>query len=659
MEAFYATASTTTILVHTSTQKEHIVYLPSISTSTYRILTIRDSDGYASPTNPILLSTLVGASFYSEFTKPTITTPFGYITFQTLATGVYTPITIFESYSSHPLANASNFFTETIQFHDQSTDATNPMFISYGQLYFSTTIRGQITTSNLTSTVQGLGTAGYISSLSTATERLFNSTLLGLETVLYTDTSIVTTTYTNTVSPFSIDYTNPTAPTLFVASGIDQIIGSLQYSSDGSNWNSNSSGGFQYGANGIGKIRSTWIATGQYDTNGTKLGSIQVSTNGSKWLLNTSGGFQVGFCVLGGTSPMLLVGGNVNTALGSIQYGFDGITWNSNVSGGFNDGCKCLGWNGSYWLAGGPIPAFGTGAIQKSVDGSNWTSNLTGLSAGVNGVAWNGSYWVAVGRGVAQPLYSIQVSRDGVNWSNIQSGGFINYGGAVAWNGTMWVAVGTYLDGSTNSNANIQYSYDGLNWSNSVSGAFYGTVGPFLGGGTGIVWDTQKSLWVATGLDTTSVSASIKYSKDGSNWFNSVTGGFTGGGINKGNAIYTPTLTYNPTIVLNSLQLNLSYQPVPLQPTTHAITVFQSTLALDTTVYINPTISSIGIRTNPSSNNVLTIQGTCSFYSTLSISTLASVQSISSIPLSSTGPGNPYKKLWFSLSGTTLGYNPA
>jgi hypothetical protein len=654
------TANTDVVLVPTVQNQPFIVYLPNTNTLINQVITVRDGDGYASQGNPIVISTLSGAYIAGATIENSITTPYGFITYQTASNGSYTPITSFQSYTSHPLANVSNFFTPTIQLNDLNTpNQTNTMIISSQSLYVNSTIRGQVTDSNLTSTIQSLGSFGYISSLSTATERLLQSTVRGFQNIFSTGTLITNTLTTNASRPFTIYYSTnfTTLSTLTLAGGGALTSSSIQYSYDGSNWKAIASGGFQYGCQGIGKINNYWIATGQYDGGNSKIGSIQKSFNGSNWSNNTSGGLG-GKCVcqnytIGNTSPYALVGGGVGgVTLGSIQYSSDGVTWNSNVSGGFINGCSALAWNGSYFLAGGNDVTNVNSTIQYSTDGSNWTP-VGGTYDFVNSLTWNGSYWLAAGKpGGIRPQLSIQYSRNGINWLPIQSGGF-RVANATAWNGSMWVAVGS---NTLVPNTNIQYSYDGLNWSNSVSGTFYTSTNTVTQG-FDIVWNTEQSLWIAIGEDPTSPLSTIKYSNNGSNWFNSASGpGFTGGGINRGFTLARSIYNYPSDIYLSSLQMNFSGQPYSIvNPPPHKLfTISTTTTSIDSILYINSSTNTVGINASYSYQSSLVIEGNTSFYSTLSLSSIQSIQTISSIPGSAVS--SLYKPFFYNPTDNNIGY---
>jgi hypothetical protein len=80
---------------------------------------------------------------------------------------------------------------------------------------------------------------------------------------------------------------------------------------------------------------------------------------------------------------------------------------------------------------------------------------------------------------------------------------------------TLWVTTGTDIDSSQGT---LRYSTNGSNWSNSVSGGFVNT-------GNNVAFN--GSMWVAVGAKGSgAIERTILYSSDGSNWNQSITGGF-------------------------------------------------------------------------------------------------------------------------------------
>ena len=165
--------------------------------------------------------------------------------------------------------------------------------------------------------------------------------------------------------------------------------------------------------------------------------------------------------------------------------------------------------------------SFGVGSILYSYDGSNW-SNATGSFGNLgSGVAYNGSnLYVATGQPVIFPPYdSLKYSTDGKSWFDNTTSGFGTGGIGVAFYNGLWVVVG---NDSFSSPSNIQYSSDGSNWFASASGAF-------IVSGNGVAND-GAGLWVAAGNDSGSPNT-LKWSTDGSNWSDPVANALTNIGL--------------------------------------------------------------------------------------------------------------------------------
>jgi hypothetical protein len=163
------TASTSLILVTTSNGNgPYTVKFPNIST-TGRIITVRDNDGFASTNNAIVLEAISGATFQGVSGSLTINQPFGFITLNSQANGIYGVLNTFAFPAGSATASVSNITTtnlatqSTIQIRDRTTGAYNTLYTSSGQLILNNSPVGQVSAADLTSTVAGLGTAGYLS----------------------------------------------------------------------------------------------------------------------------------------------------------------------------------------------------------------------------------------------------------------------------------------------------------------------------------------------------------------------------------------------------------------------------------------------------------------------------------------------------------------
>ena len=176
-------ASTSLILVTTSNNTgPYTVNFPNIST-TGRIITVRDNDGFASTSNAIVLQPISGATFQGVSGTLTINQPFGFITLNSQANGVYGILNTFAFPAGSATANVSNVVASnvtantfqastliaqsTVQLRDRATGVFNSLFTSSGQLILNNSFVGQVSAADLTSTVNSLGTVGYLSTAPT------------------------------------------------------------------------------------------------------------------------------------------------------------------------------------------------------------------------------------------------------------------------------------------------------------------------------------------------------------------------------------------------------------------------------------------------------------------------------------------------------------
>jgi len=140
-----------------------------------------------------------------------------------------------------------------------------------------------------------------------------------------------------------------TSGSLWVATGMDpSSLNTIQWSADGSNWNSSITGGF-YGSNesysGYGVAYSPqqnlWVAVGN-SSNDTR-STLQWSSDGSNWNPSQSGGFDMGNTFGSGvaynaTQNLWVATGFLSSATtSSILHSADGSNWFPATSGGFQD----------------------------------------------------------------------------------------------------------------------------------------------------------------------------------------------------------------------------------------------------------------------------------------------------------------------------------
>jgi hypothetical protein len=378
------------------------------------------------------------------------------------------------------------------------------------------------------STVDGLGSSGYVSSVTT----LFSSLSLGSAVLgLFVTSSNLeyTVNLTNFYPPVSglIDFSNiyvtEYAPSLntYIAGGYGGTSNNLIYSTDGVNWNQPVSGGF-LGNAGFKKL----------SVNGPKLLAVGSKINGS------------GYPVLEDC----------------IQTSVDGSNWVPSGSSNLNASLWAAGYvSTNLWVVGGFVEnSVNSSTILTSVDTSNWVESSSNNFVTVYGFAGNGSNIVAVGYSPSN-TYSIQYSVDyGQNWSNATNtfnamsnnadvyGGVYNSPahGAVTWNGSLYVATGD--DSSPNSR--VKYSSDGINWSNSSNN---------YGAGYEVTW--RAPYFYITG------EFGIQRSLDGVNWslFSPPIGKHVAINTNSNISILSGTLTYdNDLLFLNGVQYGYSGQQI-------------------------------------------------------------------------------------------------
>jgi len=537
----------------------------------------------------------------------------------------------------------STIRSATINLRDGSQ--YDPLITSNAKVYLSTTAIGQVSASDLTSTVSGLGTFGYVSSYaiygSNDSGFVLTSTVQGLTSSLSTGYTTVTSATISSISQFS-DF-SPTQigdyPYIAVGCYGSDPLRTIQYSLDQRNWSPAVSGGFVgFGGNAVAYNNAgLWVALGY---GASQNSCIQYSVDGSNWTAANSGGFIGGFPGGGlgiayGNGLWVAVGAGANPSR-SIQTSTDGSNWSPCLSGGFP---QSTGYDVAY--ANGRWVAVGYGnpennAIQTSSNGYIWSPVPFGNGFGIGryigiSIAYGNGLWVAGGDGV-QAICSIQTSTDTQTWRPVISmpqtpaGGIIQ---SIAYNGVnQWVA------GANGGNAaqTLLHSTDALRWNYSVSGGFANSIG------YGVAWTGIN--WLAVGQDTSGriglngTASTIQASSDGSNWIPSITGGFFDPQC-WGHGIGAVTRSI-PTISTPTLVAYLEEQPnvLTLNPP-HILRTnnYTSTFSFDNTFFVNNNNSTVGINTSNASTT-LTVAGSTrvtelSVSSFLTINKLSSIQSLS------------------------------
>jgi len=419
-----------------------------------QLITVQDSSGTASLTNQIQISTL----FADGLSSITIEEPYGSRTFIENPTNTYSVVNTFGFPATSKAANINTLRTENITYIDETTSNPLTTYIQSGHFFINGTEVGDITAVELQSTVTGLGTAGYLSTI---------PDILPIEPVL-------------------VVVGNPGIP------GITLQRSSIQFTNNGTNW-SNASYGysqlFNVQGNAVLYADGQFVAVGE-DTSGN---NIQWSTDGSNWnytspaVASTDIRYQVSY----GNGLWHAVG------TGATLYSQDGRSWNttplSNMYG--------IAYGQNTWVLGG-------GGIYFSQDGLDWNSaTIPSFVDTVFDIGYDGNKFLAIVSTINPTSPTVLYSVNGSNWN------YHNITGAVTWryvygNGQIWVAAGSntsystdggftwlptglptvnsftrpYWDGNLwwmgqlNSGQSILTSLNGSNWQNAIiqQGGFQG-----------------------------------------------------------------------------------------------------------------------------------------------------------------------------------------
>jgi hypothetical protein len=127
------------------------------------------------------------------------------------------------------------------------------------------------------------------------------------------------------------------------------------------------------------------------------------------------------------------------------------------------------------------------------------------------------------------------------------------------------------------------------------------------------------------------------------------------GGFIEGNAVaFSKNSALVPDITAQNLNFYLSGQPDTLTATTkHQIRTTGSLLNVDYTMFINKSTYRVGINTaNPQAS--LDVAGSTSIQGTLAVSSIATIQSVSSI---GTLVGSGFANLYYNPTNRTIGYS--
>jgi hypothetical protein len=502
----YVNASTSVVLVATAAATSNIVYFPNIST-TGRLVTVRDNEGFASATNPIILSTIDSARFVGSPNPILIAQPFGFVTLESMPNGGYNILNTFAFPPGQSVAYVSNVIASTltaqtgVNFRDLVTNSNLFVYGSNTNLYVNSNQIGNVTTAILNSTIQGLGTSGYISSYTQPPE------IIRIVAVGQTSNTVTNIRNPEGTRQFSINNTN------WQVGGTNPVLGFA-------------SGGTTIAYN---PAQNLYVAAGNNDDgspgNAPNTGYLQWSVNGQYWQnsLTVLDRTKVRTKVSYANGLWHAVGSNPGGGTSTILYSTNGSNWtpvNSNTlfPGGVATG---ITYGNSVWVASGNAGVFGSlFSVLWSSDGSNWNpaTSVAWPSATVTDVLFTGSNFAAVIPGAGT---NIAVSLDGKTWTTTGVTG-ANVNGAGRFLATNYTLTLLTSGPTAGVGQLFKFSLDGgYSWRSNTQ---FSNATLFRPHYDGITW------WM--GVQTSSNAQGIFYSFNGSNgWTNStILGGFTGGG---------------------------------------------------------------------------------------------------------------------------------
>jgi hypothetical protein len=230
-------------------------------------------------------------------------------------------------------------------------------------------------------------------------------------------------------------------------------------------------------------------------------GVITTSSDGLTWVARTPGDTTVLLNSISWNGTLFVV---TNTTIGIAWTSIDGITW-SRVS--TVDSTTTIY---SCYL-GGKFLAIGTGFIQTSTDGLNWT-NCDHVQYVPTTIAklyqLGGNYYVLTNRGIFQ-------STDGVTFS--LAGRTLPYSSvlSMAYSGTTWIAVSIAVAGLPQA---FYKSTNGVTWSKSSDFGTLTTSSTVAGAAIDLVYANGNFISGQSITQAQNISYTIYTSTDGVTW---------------------------------------------------------------------------------------------------------------------------------------------
>jgi len=446
-------------------------------------------------------------------------------------------------YFSTIFFSTANVGTSSITFVDTATSVKNLLAVTNGNLQLNTT--NIVNINNITSTVIGLGTAGYLSSVTSAalpsglistanlighvsTANLTNlistsylatqlgSTIIGLGTAGYLSSAISATLPSGLISTANLIGHVSTAnlTNLISTSYLATQLGSTVIGLGTAGYLSSATaavipGGLISTANLTNLISTSYLAT--------QLGSTVIGLGTAGYLSSATATFLPEGLISTANLINLVSTSYLETQLGSTLIGLG-------TAGYLSAATAAILPEGLISTA-NLIDLVSTANLTNLVSTSYLATQLgsTVVGLGTAGVLTNSNtniyinsylFGIALGSNSSGgSTYTIQTTKDGLHWTPIRSGGFNISGTGAYFNGSYWISVG--IDSRTL--YTIQQSTDGLNWSPITSGGFNQ-------GASSIIWN--GSYWIATGYTSSGPTYTIQQSTDGLNWSPITSGGF-------------------------------------------------------------------------------------------------------------------------------------
>ena len=583
-----------------------VVLLPPASTIGSQVI-VRDAAGTASATYPIIISTTHGALFKNAQSTFYITDPYAAFATAALRPTLYTPLYASSFVPTTRYGTESNF---TPQFQYISSAFTAASFQALG----TTTLQGTLVNgapqftipspftpaslsttavSTTQATVAGPYTAGSIIATNSYSEYL--SAGLGVF-------STVTANHLTITGSATLQSTLRTAGS-FSVTGNAALAGSATFTDVSANgfWSTLGTIGIGGDVSGftfrVGGSTTTAAPVYARDAVYVSTGSVGVSLSTILGYASTavySAGLGVGETPGSALGARLDVSGGGSVSGSLTAAGISTFTLSTATARLSSATLRDINTPYSAYdlkVQGGQLFVGGT-----AVGGGGVSANFLGNSLTASNFLYTRSTITStftVGSTIVNPDFNVAVYGD-VHTSSLNP--LSRHRGT----SSLWLVGGPAETSNARNNGfrtSIKHSYDGSNWSNSVTGGFVWC--------TDIAWNGR--MWVAVGGFTTSNSfaenrSTIQYSFDGSNWSTCITGGFNGFAGGQG-------IAWNGRMWIACGNALASQFNSTIQYSYDGSNFFATT----TSGFVNPTTTSFNAAFRPHWNGRMWMAGRCSF----------------------------------------------